>query len=234
MGPYTFFKDMSRSNTVVLRKPSHTECAKILEPFVQICYIARDCVEFACIISNLCSKILRNYFCAIAQKKFSSFFFKLIMRANSTHRVRTQQNCVEIAQNLILGVNQPFRCLLRRFLRKKWPLFSKNVCARYKRSPAAGKAVETQALNFNKRRVPHQRKYNKMDAFSSSTVCLNWPSSLQVLNLPQMSFSSSYLLTISQERLTVRKILLFCVIHTFCFSVIFPVFFAAVGPQVYQ
>ncbi len=38
----------------------------------QICFVARDCVEFARIISNLCSKILRN--CAkkagaIARKK---------------------------------------------------------------------------------------------------------------------------------------------------------------------
>ena len=107
MGPYTFFKDMSRSNTVVLRKPSHTECAKILEPFVQICYIARDCVEFACIISNLCSKILRNYFCAIAQKKILVFFFQAYnarkFDAQSAHVAKLRRNCAKSYTRRKLG-----------------------------------------------------------------------------------------------------------------------------------
>ncbi len=44
----------------LVQVPSHIECAKNFEPFAQIGYVARDCVEFVRILSNLCSKILRN------------------------------------------------------------------------------------------------------------------------------------------------------------------------------
>ncbi len=46
--------------------------------------------------------------CSIAQKKIFSFFCKLIMSVNLTHRVRTLQICVDIAQNLILSINLAF------------------------------------------------------------------------------------------------------------------------------
>ena len=44
------------------------------------------------------------------------------MRANSTHRVRTWQICVDIAQDLILGVNLAFALSFASFLRKKMGL----------------------------------------------------------------------------------------------------------------
>ncbi len=40
------------------------------------------------------------------------------MSANSTHRVLTQQGCVDIAQNLILGVNLTFALSFALCLRK--------------------------------------------------------------------------------------------------------------------
>ena len=53
--------------------PSHTECARFLKPLAQICYVVRDCVEFARIISNICSKKAG----AIARKNIEIFFASL-------------------------------------------------------------------------------------------------------------------------------------------------------------
>ncbi len=46
--------------------------------------------------------------CSIAQKKIFPVFCKLIMSVNLTHRVRTLQICVDIAQNLILSIHLAF------------------------------------------------------------------------------------------------------------------------------
>ncbi len=87
--------------------PSHTECAKILEPFAQFCYVARECVEFARIISNLCSKILRKYFCTILQKKILVFFFQAFnahkFDAQSAHIAKLRQHCAKSYTRRKLG-----------------------------------------------------------------------------------------------------------------------------------